>query len=91
MLLVAVVVKMPSGMIQKGAPILLAANPPIPTPEVKPVMAAVPVIWNSGPLGVTCPAAEATAVVTPAEGSVLKNPGTQDSETVEQSHCFPFL
>src|SRR6185312_16852163 len=94
MLFVAVTVNRPSGMMQNGAPTTSVCDPPPPaSPTVvldpNAVIVLLPVMWNRGPLGLVAPATEATAADTPGVAAVLKNPGTQELLTVEQSHWFP--
>ena len=84
MLFVAVVVNVPSGITQKLVPPTAVAFMPTGIPQA--VIAFVPVIWNSGPLGVVVPATEATAVVTAGEKSVFWNPGTHVFVIVEHNH-----
>src|SRR4051794_9839347 len=85
MLPAVVQVKAPSGITTKQPPSWK------PTGAVKPVTAAVPVTWNSGPEGRIAPAALATAAVGAIGAVVLPNPGTQLEVRVEQSHCEPVL
>src|SRR5208283_2668587 len=66
MLPAVVVVKAPSGMMQNGPP-------EYPTGIPKPVMAAVPLTWNSGPVGVIGPAVDATAGI--IAGGIALEPG----------------
>ena len=83
MLFAAVQVKVPSG-------ITVNEPPAKPVGMLKPVIASAPVMWNSRPVGVTSPAADATAVVGPLGWIGFCQPGYHMLLT-SSSHCSPVL